>query len=141
MLEVTPAISIPEDELRITFVRASGPGGQNVNKVSTAAELRFDAVHSPSLPEHVRARLIRLAGARATEDGVIIIQASRYRTQDQNRADALARLAGLIERAAHIPKARRVTRPSAASRATRLREKKRRGEIKRLRRGSSTFEE
>lgn len=133
MLRITPAITIDESELQIDFVRASGPGGQNVNKVSTAVQLRFDAAYSPSLPQEVKARLIRLAGSRMTADGVLTIAARRYRTQEQNRADAVARLTALLERAAHEPKARRVTRPSAASRAARLRAKKRRGEIKRLR--------
>jgi len=133
MLRITPAITIDERELQIDFVRASGPGGQNVNKVSTAAQLRFDAAHSPSLPQEVRARLVRLAGSRISADGVLTITARRYRTQEQNRADAVGRLAALLERAAREPRVRRVSRPSAASRAARLKAKKRRGEIKRLR--------
>jgi ribosome-associated protein len=134
MLRVTSSILIDERELQIDFVRASGPGGQNVNKVSTAAQLRFDAAHSPSLPDEVRSRLVRLAGSRMTAQGVLVIEARRYRTQEQNRADAVDRLIALLEKAARRPVTRTVTRPSAASRAARLRAKKVRGEVKRLRR-------
>jgi ribosome-associated protein len=133
MLRITPSISIDDDELEIDFVRASGPGGQNVNKVSTAAQLRFDVARSPSLPEDVRSRLINRAGSRITNEGVLVIDAHRYRTQEQNREDALDRLATLLRQAAKRPVARKVTRPSAASRAARLKAKKRRGEVKRLR--------
>jgi len=134
MLRITASIAIDERELQIDFVRASGPGGQNVNKVSTAAQLRFDAAHSPSLPDDVKSRLITLAGSRITSQGVLVIEARRYRTQEQNRADALDRLTGLLQQAAKRPVARTVTRPSAASRAARLKAKKLRGEVKRLRR-------
>ena len=133
MVRITPSISIDEDELQIDFVRASGPGGQNVNKVSTAAQLRFDVARSPSLPEDVRSRLIKRGGSRITKEGVLVIEARRYRTQEQNRDDALDRFAALLRQAEKPPLARKVTRPSAASRAARLKAKKLRGEVKRLR--------
>jgi ribosome-associated protein len=137
MIPVTPQIALDESEISETFVRASGPGGQNVNKVATAVQLRFDARHSPSLPDPVRERLERLAGSRLTKDGVIVISADRYRTQERNRADALDRLVALIRRAAEARKPRRPTRPSAASKERRLKAKSERGAVKKLRRASS----
>ncbi len=134
MLHITADIAIADEELSLRFVRASGPGGQNVNKVATAVQLRFDAAGSPSLPAGVRARLMKLAGRRLTEDGVLVIDARRYRTQARNREDALERLKGLIRRAVEEPKPRKKTRPTLASRQRRLDDKRHRGETKRLRR-------
>jgi len=134
MLRITHRIQIPDSELEEHFIRASGPGGQNVNKVASAVELRFDARGSPSLPEAVRFRLERLAGRRATKQGVIVIRAERFRTQERNRADARARLVRLIRRAATPPKARIKTRPTRASIERRLQAKARRGRLKRTRR-------
>ena len=124
---------IDESEIVETFVRFSGPGGQNVNKVASAVELRFDARGSPSLPNDVAIRLIKLAGARATQDGVIVIFAQRYASQPRNRQDARARLAAMLIEAQERPKARRPTRPTLASRARRLDAKTRRGAVKALR--------
>ena len=134
MIQITDTIAIEESEIREEFIRASGPGGQNVNKVATAVQLRFDVSNSPSLPEDVRARLARLAGSRLTEEGVLIINARRFRSQDRNRQDAIERLVELIRRAAEKPKVRRKTRPSRASKARRLESKRRQAEKKRLRR-------
>ena len=120
---ITPQFTIPDDELTETFMRASGPGGQNVNKVSTAVELRFDVRNSPSLPTPVAARLQRLAGSRLTKDGVLVIRADRFRSQEQNRSDARDRLAALIEAACHVPKHRVKTRPTKASKERRLKSK------------------
>jgi ribosome-associated protein len=133
MIKVTETITIDERELHEEFVRASGPGGQHVNKVSTSVQLRFDAVHSPSLPADVRDRLIGLAGRRITEEGVIVIEARRFRSQERNRQDARERLVRLIRKAAERPKPRRKTQPSAASKTRRLEDKRRRGHIKRIR--------
>jgi len=133
-IQAGPAIRLDEDELTFRFVRASGPGGQNVNKVATAVELRFDAAASPALPEDVRARLMRLAGRRLTREGEIVLFADRFRTQERNRQDAIARLVALIVRAAERPKPRKATRPTLASKRKRLEDKKKRSEIKAHRR-------
>jgi len=137
MIRVTDDIALDESEILESFVRSSGPGGQNVNKVATAVQLRFDARRSPSLPDPVRVRLEKLAGARLTRDGVVVIFADRFRTQERNRADALERLLVLIRRAAVEPKLRRPTKPSKASKERRLKGKSERGEVKRLRRNLS----
>ncbi len=136
MIPITDSISLDEGELHEEFVRASGHGGQNVNKVSTAAQLYFDVRHSPSLPQDVRGRLIRLAGKRLSQEGVLIIQANRFRTQEQNREDARSRLIELIRRSAVPPRRRVKTKPSAASRERRLENKKRRSKTKNLRRST-----
>ncbi len=137
MIVITQSLSIEESEIEEKFVRASGPGGQNVNKVATAIQLRFDVEHSPSLPEAVRARLRRLAGNRLSADGVLTIEASRFRTQEQNREDARQRLIALIQKATEAPKPRHKTRPTLASKTRRLEGKRQRGDIKRLRRSPS----
>jgi ribosome-associated protein len=129
-IPVTPQCSINEKELLFSFVRSGGPGGQNVNKVSTAARLRFDVLHSLSLTEHVKQRLLQIAGARATDNGVIVISASRFRTQERNRADAVERLVLLIRKALVEPKKRKKTRPSYASKGRRFKDKKLHGEKK-----------
>ncbi len=130
MIRVTDTIALHEHELEERFIRASGPGGQNVNKLATAVQLRFDVRRSPSLPEPVRVRLERLAGRRLTDDGVLVLTAQRFRTQERNRADAQLRLIALIEKAAEIPLRRRPTRPPTASRMKRRDEKSRRGALK-----------
>ncbi len=134
MIEITPALSLEESELRFDFIRASGPGGQNVNKVASAIKLYFDVRASPSLTDDVKERLAKLAGKRMTDDGVLVIDARRYRSQEQNRLDAIQRLVALIQKALEVPRPRKKTRPSVTARAARLSEKKRRGLTKRLRR-------
>lgn len=133
MLQITPTLAIDESEIREEFVRASGPGGQNVNKVATAVQLRFEVAHSPSLPAEVRQRLARLAGRRMSSDGVLTIEARRYRTQARNRQDALDRLVTLIRKAAEPPKPRLKTTPTQASVRRRLETKRQRSKIKQLR--------
>jgi ribosome-associated protein len=133
MIRVTRRIAIDEEELHEDFVRASGPGGQHVNRVATAVKLRFDVGRSPSLPEDVRRRLMRLAGKRVTEEGELVIDARRFRSQERNRRDARERLVALIRKAAEKPKPRLKTKPTAASKRRRLEEKRRRSAIKRSR--------
>lgn len=137
MLEITPTLQLDERELQFDYLRASGPGGQNVNKVATAVQLRFDVVNSPALASDLKGRLLRLAGKRVNADGVLIIEARRFRTQEANRADALRRFVELLQKAAVPPKPRRKTKPTAVSREKRLMEKKQRGEIKRGRQSRS----
>ena len=140
MIRITDRISIDERELEERFVRASGPGGQNVNKLSSAVQLRFDVRRSPSLSPDVRARLEQLAGRRLTRDGVIVIMAQRHRTQERNRQDALDRLVELIERASVAPTPRRPTRPTRGSKERRLATKKNRSGIKSLRQEKPSWE-
>ena len=134
MIRITDRISIDDNEIAEQFVRSSGPGGQNVNKLSTAVQLRFDVRHSPSLPNDVALRLMRLAGRRMTKDGVLVLIAQSHRTQERNRADARERLVGLIRQAAVVPVKRRPTKPPKASRERRIESKKRRSGLKGLRR-------
>jgi ribosome-associated protein len=134
MIEVSSTVKLDDSELQLDFIRASGPGGQNVNKVSSAVQLRFDVGASPNLTEEVKERLAKLAGSRITQDGVLVIEAKRYRGQEQNRLDAIQRLVVLIQKALQKPEIRRKTRPSISARAARVDEKKHRGAIKRTRR-------
>jgi ribosome-associated protein len=133
MIYVTDSISLNENEIQLDFIRSSGPGGQNVNKVSSAVQLRFDTRSSPALTDEIRSRLHRISGRRITADGILIIEARRYRTQERNRQDAIDRLVALIRRATEKPRPRRRTRPPAAAGQRRLTAKKQRAEIKRRR--------
>ena len=137
MINITPDLVLDEMELTFSFVRASGPGGQNVNKVSSAVELRFDVAHSPSLPEALKARLKKFAGRRLTGDGMLLIDAHRFRTQGMNRKDAIARLVALLQAAAIEPKLRKATRPSRAAREKRLQTKRKTSLTKQTRRPTS----
>lgn len=132
-IEILPGLRLEDDELKVTYILASGPGGQNVNKVATAAQLRFDAARSPSLSDRIRTRLIELAGSRATQNGEIIITGRRFRTQQRNREDVIERLAEMIRKAAHRPTFRVATRPGRAARQRRLDGKSHRAGIKRNR--------
>ena len=133
MIQITPSLAIDEREIQISYVQASGPGGQNVNKVATAAQLRFDVSNSPSLPQDVRRRLKELAGKRLSKEGWLVIDARQYRTQERNRQDALDRFTELLRQAAQQPKRRRKTRPSLEARRRRLENKRKRSQLKRLR--------
>jgi len=139
MIEITPTFSIDERELQFDYIRASGPGGQNVNKVATAVQLQFDIVNSPSLASEHKGRMIQLSGKRVNADGVLLIEAKRFRTQEQNREDAIRRFVELAKKSFEKPKVRTKTKPTKTSKEERLKEKKKRGEIKKNRR-DKTFE-
>jgi ribosome-associated protein len=128
MIQITPALAIDESEIQMEYIRASGPGGQNINKVSSAVQLRFDAAHSPSLPEDVRARLLSQAGGRLNKEGILIIDARRFRTQIANRQDAIGRLVELLRKAAKEPPVHKKTRPTYAAKIRRLETKRHRTE-------------
>lgn len=137
MLQISPSLQMDERELQFEYIRASGPGGQNVNKVATAVQLRFDITNSPSLASSIKGRLIQLAGKRVNADGVLVIEARRFRTQEANREDAIQRFLEILRRSIVPPKPRRKTKPTATSREKRLKEKKQRGEVKKIRQNKS----
>jgi len=141
MIKIASNITIKDDEVKFYFIRASGPGGQNVNKLSTAVQLRFDVKHSPALSDDIRSRLIRLAGRRITEHGILIIEAKRFRSQKQNRKNAINRLIKLIQKASEKPKIRIKTKPSFVSKKRILEAKKHRAKIKKMRRSVSAHED
>ena len=140
MIKITDDIAIGEEEINLKFVRSSGPGGQNVNKVSTAVQLRFNVVGSPTLPADIRSRLMELAGNRITEEGVLVVDAQQYSTQERNRQAAIDRLVNLIKEASIPPKVRRKTKPSAGSKKRRLESKRRRSEIKQSRKPVNDYD-
>jgi len=137
MIQITPTCKINENELQFEYIRASGPGGQNVNKVATAVQLRFDIANSPSLASDTKGQLIRLSGSRVNAEGVLLIEAKRFRTQEQNREDAIERFTELVKKALIKPKKRLKTKPTRASKETRLKEKKQRGAVKKTRQNKS----
>lgn len=137
MLQITPTLQIDEREFQFEYIRASGPGGQNVNKVATAVQLRFEITNSPSLTSNIKGRLIQLAGKRVNTEGILIIEARRFRTQEANREDAIQRFLELLRRSLVPPKPRKRTKPTAASREKRLKEKRQRGEVKKIRQNKS----
>ena len=137
MLQITPTLHINERELQFEYIRASGPGGQNVNKVATAVQLRFDIINSPSLASDIKGRLIQLVGKRVNADGILVIQASRHRTQEANREDAIRKFTVLVRKSLLPPKPRKKTKPTTASKEKRMKEKKQRGEIKKNRQTKS----
>jgi len=133
MIEITPTLSLDETEIQLEYIRASGPGGQNVNKVATSVQLRFDIPNSQAIEADVKERLTKLGGNRVTSNGILIIEAKRFRTQDQNRIDAIERLRNLIQKSLEKPKVRKATRPGVTAKAARMGDKKRRGETKKIR--------
>lgn len=137
MYKITPTLQIDESELQFEYIRASGPGGQNVNKVATAVQLRFNALNSPALASGIKGRLIQLTGKRVNAEGILVIEARRFRTQEANREDAIRRFTELVRKALVPPKPRRKTNPTAVSKEKRLKEKKQRGEIKKNRQNQS----